>query len=79
VPNPPPVEQVDDGRGASCLRISGRCLWPFQKRHENDGGWERETGLRRAVPERVWDTSPGRVATSVRHWCERDGDVGPSR
>jgi len=38
-----------------------------------------ETGLRRAVLERVRDMLPSRVATSVRRWCERDGDVGLSR
>ena len=40
MPNLPPVEQVDDDRGGSCLRISGQRFLPFQKRHEDDGGWE---------------------------------------
>jgi len=33
----------------------------------------RETNLRGAILEHVWDMSLGRAATSVR-WCERDGD-----
>ena len=42
VPNLPHVEHVDDDRGGSCLRISGQRFLLFQKRHESDGGRERD-------------------------------------
>ena len=72
MPNLRPVEQVDDDRRGSCLRISGQHF-RRSRRDTKTMAIGRETNLRGAILEHVWDMSLGRAATSVR-WCERDGD-----